>query len=93
MKTANTPAPDVRPWFVENSQGNTMDRALRQHLAAQRSPAQRLVSTGAQKANSCYQLPNKKTMSFEPPTHVPGEDWVFVLDDAARNYPPPGTQP
>jgi len=28
---------------------------------------------------------------FAPPTRSAAEDWVLVLDDAARNYPPPGT--
>jgi len=32
---------------------------------------------------------NQKKMAFEPPTSVPGEDWVLVLDDAAKNYPTP----
>jgi hypothetical protein len=27
---------------------------------------------------------------FTPPTSGPGNDWVLVLDDAARNFPPPG---
>jgi Protein of unknown function (DUF4038)/Putative collagen-binding domain of a collagenase len=30
-------------------------------------------------------------MDFTPPTAGPGNDWVLVLDDAAKNYPPPGT--
>jgi hypothetical protein len=34
---------------------------------------------------------NKGEHEFEPPD--PGEhlDWVLVLDDAARGYPPPGS--
>ena len=34
--------------------------------------------------------PNTGTRRFVPPD--PGEqlDWVLVLDDAAKNYPPPG---
>jgi hypothetical protein len=28
---------------------------------------------------------------FTPPTSGPGQDWVLVLDDAAKNFPPPGT--
>lgn len=35
-------------------------------------------------------------MEFTPPTKSETEDWVLVLDDAERNYPPPGgvfTQP
>jgi hypothetical protein len=36
-------------------------------------------------------FPNTGERAFVPPS--PGEalDWVLVLDDAARNYPPPGT--
>ena len=36
------------------------------------------------------EFPNTGTREFIPPD--PGEflDWVLVLDDAARNYPPPG---
>jgi hypothetical protein len=36
-------------------------------------------------------LPNAKRMSFAPPTNDAGEDWVLVLDDAAKNYEAPGT--
>jgi hypothetical protein len=32
----------------------------------------------------------KVTRRFDPPTSGPGNDWVLVLDDAARGYPPPG---
>jgi hypothetical protein len=45
------------------------------------------------KATALGVLPNRKTMLFEPPANVSGEDSVLVLDDAAKNYPPPGTQP
>ncbi len=30
-------------------------------------------------------------MEFAPPTNSEAEDWVLVLDDAAKNYPQPGT--
>ncbi len=36
---------------------------------------------------------NRNEMKFTPPTDVPGEDWVLVLDDATRKYPTPGQQP
>jgi hypothetical protein len=29
----------------------------------------------------------KAEVEFRPPS---GEDWVLVLDDAAKKYPPPG---
>jgi len=29
---------------------------------------------------------------FTPPSSGPGNDWVLVLDDAAKNFPPPGTK-
>ena len=29
---------------------------------------------------------------FTPPSRGPGNDWVLVLDDAARNYPAPGAR-
>jgi hypothetical protein len=29
-------------------------------------------------------------LEFTPPSSGPGIDWVLVLDDAAKNYPPPG---
>jgi Putative collagen-binding domain of a collagenase len=32
------------------------------------------------------------TLDFTPPTSGQGNDWVLVLDDAAKNYPPPGQQ-
>jgi len=30
------------------------------------------------------------TREFTPPSSGPGNDWVLVIDDAARNYPAPG---
>ncbi|MBP8260659.1 MAG: DUF4038 domain-containing protein [Verrucomicrobia bacterium] len=33
---------------------------------------------------------NTKSQEFKPPTRAAGEDWVLVLDDAARVYPTPG---
>ncbi len=32
-----------------------------------------------------------RTLRFTPPARGSGGDWVLVLDDAARNFPPPGT--
>ena len=42
------------------------------------------------KAGLVGEFPNEGERSFTPP--APGEllDWVLVLDDAARGYPPPG---
>jgi hypothetical protein len=31
-------------------------------------------------------------LSFTPPSSGPGNDWVLVLDDAARNFPAPGKE-
>jgi hypothetical protein len=45
------------------------------------------------KATALGAMPNRKKISFEPPTNVPGEDWVLVLDDTAKNYRAPGAQP
>ena len=44
------------------------------------------------KAESAGEFDNKGQRKFMPPD--PGEalDWVLVLDDAAKNYPPPGQQ-
>ncbi len=44
------------------------------------------------KATALGTLRNEKKLSFEPPTNVSGEDWVLVLDDAAKNYPEPGAK-
>jgi hypothetical protein len=35
-------------------------------------------------------LDRQASHSFEPPMRSDGSDWVLVLDDASRNYPPPG---
>jgi hypothetical protein len=32
------------------------------------------------------------TKEFTPPSSGPGNDWVLVLDDAAKNFPSPGTK-
>jgi len=36
------------------------------------------------------EFPNTGERKFVPPDPGEGLDWVLVLDDAARNYPPPG---
>lgn len=36
--------------------------------------------------------PAKGTRQFTPPSHGEGNDWVLVLDDMARRFPPPGTR-
>jgi len=37
-------------------------------------------------------LPNEGTRPFDPPGEpARGNDWVLVLEDAARGYPPPGS--
>jgi hypothetical protein len=43
------------------------------------------------KATLIGEFPTTGKQDFEPP--MPGEmiDWVLVLDDATKNYPPPGT--
>jgi len=45
------------------------------------------------RATDAGMFTNAGEREFAPPD--PGEllDWVLVLDDAARNYPPPGTRP
>jgi hypothetical protein len=45
------------------------------------------------KATPAGEFPNTGTQRFTPPD--PGEqlDWVLVLDDAAKSYPPPGSRP
>jgi hypothetical protein len=37
-------------------------------------------------------LAKKTTMEFTPPTSGSGNDWVLVLDDQSKNFPPPGRQ-
>ena len=38
-------------------------------------------------------FPNAGEREFTPPDYGEMLDWVLVLDDAARNYPPPGQRP
>ena len=45
---------------------------------------------------SLGEVAKEKRREFSAPTKSTTEDWILVLDDAARNYPPPGgvfTQP
>jgi hypothetical protein len=35
------------------------------------------------------EAPNKGTLEIEPPTNVEGEDWVLIVDDAAKGYAAP----
>jgi Protein of unknown function (DUF4038)/Putative collagen-binding domain of a collagenase len=44
-------------------------------------------------ATSLGTFPNTGERAFTPPDKGEMLDWVLVLDDAARNYPPPGTVP
>jgi len=47
-------------------------------------------------ASSIGDFEKKERMEFSPPTKSTTEDWVLVLDDAAKKYPAPGiaiTQP
>jgi hypothetical protein len=44
-------------------------------------------------ATSIGEFPNTGERAFTPPDAGEMTDWVLVLDDAAKNYPPPGTQP
>ena len=37
------------------------------------------------------EYPNTGTQTFEPPTPGESTDWVLVLDDASKDYSPPGT--
>jgi len=43
-------------------------------------------------ATSLGEMNNAKRMEFAPPTNVPGEDWVLVLDAAAKNMLRPGCE-
>lgn len=36
-------------------------------------------------------MPNRPSLSFEPPPRETGRDWVLVLDDASQGYPAPGS--
>jgi len=36
---------------------------------------------------------NAGVREFQPPKKQVGEDWVLVLDDASRGFPPPDTRP
>ena len=35
---------------------------------------------------------NDISREFTPPSSGPGNDWVLVLDDVDKNFPPPGTK-
>jgi hypothetical protein len=47
------------------------------------------------KADSAGDFPKSESHEFTPPKAPENEglDWVLVLDDAARNFPPPGQRP
>lgn len=42
-------------------------------------------------AKDSGQLDNQGPREFTPPTKGDGNDWVLVLDDASKQFPPPGT--
>jgi hypothetical protein len=41
-------------------------------------------------ATAIGRFPREGKCEFMPPSHGSGNDWVLVLDDAAKNYPEPG---
>ncbi len=43
-------------------------------------------------AKTAGSFPNTGTHEFTPPAYGEALDWVLVLDDAARNFPPPGAK-
>jgi hypothetical protein len=43
-------------------------------------------------ATSVGAFDNQGEREFQPPQRGEALDWVLVLDDAAKNYPPPGTR-
>jgi hypothetical protein len=40
---------------------------------------------------SLGEFPKQRRAEFSPPTKSTTDDWILVLDDAARDYPPPGS--
>jgi hypothetical protein len=44
------------------------------------------------KANEIGKFANSAEREFVPPASGEDSDWVLVLDDAAKKYPPPGTR-
>ena len=44
------------------------------------------------KATLIGEFPNTGEREFSPPTKGENLDWVLVLDDAAKNFPPPGSR-
>ena len=38
-------------------------------------------------------VPRRDRREFTPPTQGPEHDWILVLDDMSRGFPPPGTPP
>jgi hypothetical protein len=43
-------------------------------------------------AEAIGEFPNRGEREFSPPDKGEHLDWVLVLDDASRNFPPPGTR-
>jgi hypothetical protein len=44
-------------------------------------------------AKPAGEFPNQGERLFAPPDAGEPLDWVLVLDDAAKGFPPPGTRP
>ena len=41
-------------------------------------------------ASALGEFSRTETHEFQPPTSGEGQDWILVVDDSARNFPPPG---
>lgn len=44
-------------------------------------------------ASDAGEISNAAPQEFTPPSNSPGRDWVLILDNAACNYPAPGSCP
>ena len=58
----------------------------------ERLPGQRFTATWYDprtgRSTAAGTVGNKGNHTFTPPSHGRGNDWVLILDDASRKYPP-----
>ncbi|MBN1249071.1 MAG: glycoside hydrolase family 140 protein [Anaerolineae bacterium] len=68
---------------------------VRQNVVQAQTPPTRVAATWFDPrygiATPLHTSDDSGFQTFVPPTSGRGQDWILVLDDAARGYPPPGT--
>lgn len=76
--------------FIYSPQGRKIGAVLGKISGSELKATWFNPRTGASEAAAEAPIPNQGKKEFAPPSEGFGSDWVLVLDDASKNFPPPG---